>query len=253
MLLRLLLLVVCSGIARGDNATNSTNGTYVGDDIDCTRYEDTPMVYMVASPLWLLLLIYWAYSIHVKHAQYANDMHRMLVWVPAVQAMQGALSIGYFNACPWESNVSMLLATLWVVITIIKDPVILFCLLMVAKGWCVTRAALSPNEVFSASVIASLMYISIISMYAMAMADANKVLSMMPTLVTYAVMLWHVMTAISFNLRILKAQLFALRRQAPRPLRSPALIPTSARGVNSSSTPQQVQRGRYYHACLHQV
>ena len=56
---------------------------------------------------------------------------------------------------------------------------------MVSKGWCVTRDALTPHEITVACVLASLMYMSIINMYALALVDVSTAIATAPTLVMY--------------------------------------------------------------------
>ena len=203
-------------LASSTNGTNMTNSS-LASEIDCGRWNTTPPVYAAAAPVWLVILTYWSHSVYLKHVSAANDLHRMLLRVPLIEFGHCSLSIGYFSLCPWESDVSRLLATVWVVLTILREPVILFCLLMVAKGWCITRTVLTSHEITIACIIAALMYISIINMYAMALAEISAPLSAIPTLIMYTVMLINVMVAISTNLKILKAQLLALRRSSAGP------------------------------------
>ena len=186
-------------------ASNSSNPSN-SSTTDCGRWAGTSAVYAVSVPLWTGLLAYWAWSVHTRD-EIANDLHRMLLWVPLVELVHGTVSIAYFELCPWEADLSALVATVWVVLTILREPVILFCLLMVAKGWCLTREVLTAHEITVACVIASLMYLSIISMYALALLDVPTAIATLPTLTMYLAMLCNVMMAISTNLRFLKARI----------------------------------------------
>jgi len=67
--------------------------------------------------------------------------------VPALQFISGVLSLFYFSSCPWDGTIELVYAMFWAVMTILKEPVILLCLLLVAKGWCITRNHLNRREV----------------------------------------------------------------------------------------------------------
>ena len=76
----------------------------------------------------------------------------------SARAGSAARSIFYYWSCPWEAMAAKVLAAMWVVLTILKDPIILVCLLMVSKGWCITRTTLSSNEIAVSSCIVTLLY-----------------------------------------------------------------------------------------------
>ena len=42
---------------------------------------------------------------------------------------------------------SLVYATFWSIVTILKEPVLLLCLLLTSKGWCITRHLLERREV----------------------------------------------------------------------------------------------------------
>ena len=82
----------------------------------------------------------------------------------------------------------------------------LVCLLLVAKGWGITRTRLSVGELGVSSIVVVLLYSSIVVQFAVAHWS-----SVVPMLVTWAVMLVNVVASVVANLRVLKAQLLALR------------------------------------------
>ena len=55
-----------------------------------------------------------------------------------------------------------LLGFVWAVVAILKEPVILVCLTMVAKGWCITRASLDQHELAILAALITLLYISVV-------------------------------------------------------------------------------------------
>ena len=61
----------------------------------------------------------------------------------------------------WQSILSLVYSTFWSIVTILKEPVMLLCLLLVAKGWCITRHFLRRREVTIAGAILALLYASV--------------------------------------------------------------------------------------------
>ena len=81
----------------------------------------------------------------------------------------------------------------------------LLCLLLVSKGWCITRDTLQRREVCLAGCNLALLYAAVSVQLSM-----QSVVSMVPMVVMYLAMLADVSLSILANLRILKARLIAL-------------------------------------------
>lgn len=173
---------------------NVTLSSLQADD-ECEVYRHVPLVYVLLVPVWWLLTVTWVWNTYRNaNAPYARDLHRLLCWVPVIQFVHGVLSLFNYSSCPWEGAVSLVYATFWAVITILKarwrkaaalprvslslsrararvpcipaslplrlmdalaspmimripqEPVMLLCLLLVAKGWCITRNHLQRRE-----------------------------------------------------------------------------------------------------------
>merc|ERR1712224_836978 len=102
-------------------------------------YTYMPLVYLLLVPIWWLLTVLWTWNTYRAHATSARDLHRLLCWVPIMQFVHGILSLFNYSSCPWDTTLSLVYATFWAVVTILKEPVVLLCLLLVSKGWCITR------------------------------------------------------------------------------------------------------------------
>ena len=188
-----------------------SNGTFVDADrlrlLEwCENNEQVPFVYMATTPIWCCLLIEWAYNTYVANSASALELHRMLLALPAVGVLHSALSIPHYKMCPWDLVVEQLVYTAWFVVTILKEPVILVCLLMVAKGWCITRSALPQREIATASAIIMALYVSIV-----VRLSVRSLWGAVPLLFMWTCMLYLLLSSILTNLRVLKAQLIALR------------------------------------------
>lgn len=189
---------------------NATLHHAVGDDdddgIDCSIFRNVPFIYAGTSPIWLLITLLWFYNTGWLNEASARDIHRLLGWVPAVQFVHALLSLFNYSACPWKSPLALVAATFWAVLAILKEPLLLLCLLLLAKGWCITRNALTRREVGIAACTVALLYAAVSIQLSVA-----SVVALVPMVIMYLVMLVNIWLSINDNLRILKAQMFAIQ------------------------------------------
>lgn len=191
----LLAFLLCTAVHADPDLRNQTNTTAERDQqlllLYCERWMSSPIIYAMTVPFWFALTSYWAWSTYCAHAEVAYDLHRLLFWVPLVEVLHGTLSVFYYWSCPWASTGAKVLAAIWVVLSILKEPIILVCLLMVSKGWCITRASLTSSEVAVSSTIVTCLYAAVIVQMAMRPGWAIA-----PVLLLYAGMLVNVMSSI---------------------------------------------------------
>ena len=91
-------------------------------------------------------------------------------------------------------------------VTILKEPIILLCLLLVAKGWGITRHSLERREICVAGSILALLYASV-SVNMSLQTPASQV----PMIIMYLAMLAEISSSVHANITILSSQLDALR------------------------------------------
>jgi len=204
-----------SNFSAAFNATSNATSNATTDGIDADRLEllaycdanrSAPFVYLISTPVWLAFFSWWAYNTHHRHAQHALELHKLLLCIPGISLAFSFLSIFYYHWCPWDRLHEQLVGALWVVVTILKEPVILVCLLMVAKGWCITRPRLEPREVAVASWVIALLYAAVV-----VQLSIGGWLAAIPQLLMWFILLHIILSSALTNLRIIKAQLLALR------------------------------------------
>jgi len=161
----------------------------------------------VSVPIWICLTIWWVWNTYYANAAHTRDIHRLLCWVPIIEVIHGVLSLFNYLSCPWGTILSLVYATFWSIVTILKEPVLLLCLLLVAKGWGVTRHALHRREVCVSGLVLALLYASV----SVQMSLQQTILAQVPMIIMYVVMLIEIGWSIHSNLRILNGQLLALR------------------------------------------
>ena len=167
----------------------------------CELWIPAAYVHLAALPIWFVLVITWSLYC-LRHQSSVKDLHKLLTWAPCVELLHSLLSYYYFRFCPWRTIAERILGACWVVVSILKEPILLVCLLMLSKGWCITRPHLQYREMVYSSLLISLLYICVI--YEL---SARGVGSAVPAIILSLVMLYAVVAAIVTNLRVLKAQL----------------------------------------------
>lgn len=112
----------------------------------CDKYSYAPFVYLVMTPVWWALFAIWAWKTYTQWTTQYRPIHSLLSAVPAVQFLHCILSFCAFSACPWLTSRSVVIAVFWALVTGLKGPLMLQALLLVAKGWCITRDELPRRE-----------------------------------------------------------------------------------------------------------
>ena len=157
---RMLSIIVAANNSSNASASNATNAD---DELlkTCALWRPAAFVHSVFLPLWLLALMAWCVSVW-RNAQWALEIHRMLVWVPAIECVHAALACMHYLFCPWKLSAEKMAGAAWAVVTILKQPVILVCLMMAAKGWCITRRHLPSRELFQSALVVAFLYTCVI-------------------------------------------------------------------------------------------
>jgi hypothetical protein len=182
----------------------------------CDTYRHVQAVYLAVVPIWLLLTALWAWNTYSRNQASARDLHRLLCFVPMLQFLNGLLSLFYFSLCPWDGTAHLAYTILWAVVTILKEPVIMLCLLLLAKGWCITRNSLRQHEACIAGSVVALLYATIsVQLFLL------NLVSLLPMSLMYLAVLVDIIASAFTNLRVLKAQLLALRSLGVDPTTTP--------------------------------
>ena len=188
----------------------ATNATLTDEEalllLQCEAARGAGHVHLAFAPLWLLLLCVWAHSFLVRHRRHGNDLHCLLTVVPAFVLLHSLLAASSYAFCPASTPFQRVLSSLSAIASIVKEPIIIVCLLMVAKGWCTTRDELEPRENRASAVLVVFLYVSIVAHFSSDVPGA-----VVPMLVAWFLMLLNVAGSVTVNLRVLKAQLLALR------------------------------------------
>jgi hypothetical protein len=183
----------------------------------CEVFDHVPTVFLPFFVAWVVALGLWLFNTLVRNVASSNNLHRMLTCLPLVEAIYTFLCIFYYGSCPWGSFPSQLVAAALLMVVILKEPLNLLCLLLVAKGWHITREQLHHGE-------NRVVVVSVIMLYASVVCRlfGNSLTWLLPILLAYVLMFLNIVLSIHTNLRILKSQLLAMHSLNIEPLTTPA-------------------------------
>lgn len=101
---------------------------------DCAVLEHVPWIYLGFAPVWLAAALLWAMN-NMRHSEHTRELHSKLMLLPLIGLAQTLLSVGFYALCPWESTPLMVALSLcWVLASIVKEPVVIICFVLVSKG-----------------------------------------------------------------------------------------------------------------------
>ena len=101
---------------------------------DCAVLEHVPWIYLGFVPVWLAAAVLWAVN-NRRHREHVRELHTKLTLLPLIGLAQTLLSVGFYALCPWESSPLMTALSLcWVLASIVKEPVVILCFVLVSKG-----------------------------------------------------------------------------------------------------------------------
>eukprot|EP00964_Phaeocystis_antarctica_P059155 scaffold35115_cov57-Phaeocystis_antarctica.AAC.4 len=201
----------------GGSTLNATMADPEGEVFDCVVLENVPWIYLGFVPVWLAAAVLWVMN-NRRHAEHTRELHWRLALLPLIGLAQALLSVIFYAQCPWEATPLMVALTLcWVLASIVKEPVVILCFVLVAKGWGITRDELSRCDTYRIGACISAMFVSM----AVQMAVETH-FAVLATVALYLILCLEVSTSIKTNLLVLKAQLCALRQFNVDPRSTPA-------------------------------
>lgn len=191
--------------------------TEVAVTLACRDLEPMALVHLLFLPLWIVMLIIWSSAVYFWGRLHALELHRLTAWVPSVALAHGTFSMFHYLFCPWRSPTEKVIGAAWVVVTILKEPITMLCLLLVCKGWCLTRRRLASRETVHIAAVVTWLYAAvIIELSAPRHLGAGALISA-KLLCAYVGL-----RSLVVNLRVLKAQLNAVQRLGLNPELTPA-------------------------------
>ena len=201
----------------GGSTLNATMADPEGEVFDCAVLEHVPWIYLGFVPVWLAAALLWAIN-NKRHSAHTRELHWRLMLLPLIGLVQALLSVAFYALCPWGTTWLMVALTLcWVLTSIVKEPVVILCFVLVSKGWGITRDELDRCDTYRIGACISAMFVSM----AVQMAVQTH-FAVLATVALYLILCLEVSTSIKTNLFVLKAQLCALRQFNVDPRSTPA-------------------------------
>lgn len=188
-----------------------------GEHLD-TGNEPNPRMFLVLMLIWLFLGTAQGGHACAWHSRHITTLHRIMFTVPAVKALYCGISMfkwvymsqhGYFP--DWVTLLQILASTL-------NQAATFGTLLLVARGWLITRRHLPPGEL--QSTVTSVVLLVVLSFTYRYYTLSN--FSFFALAILYMTILALILSSVARNIRELKMQIMILRQADIDPTSTPA-------------------------------
>ncbi|KEP64438.1 UNVERIFIED_CONTAM: hypothetical protein HHA_254930 [Hammondia hammondi] len=130
------------------------------DYVNCAVLEPVKWASLAFVPLWGILTLLWYTVCNCVHTYEVSPLHRLLLLPPLLKTTFMVTSFGFYAQCPnylGASTQYILMA--YMGLNTIFNTIFYGILLLLAKGFMVTREAFGRKESLSLAVLVSLVYI----------------------------------------------------------------------------------------------
>ena len=183
-----------------------------------TGYIPLPVMYRTFAVFWALLFITQVYFGLVLHHRQMTGLHRLFLALPMIKTMHEVVgmfkwtvlsSYGYLP--DWVELMSALSIS-------VNEASTYFILVLIARGWLVTRRTLPVNEVQSTMTVAILLFVLNLTYWYYQLNN----MTFFALAIMYMVTLAIILSNTARNIRELKMQIMILRQADIDPTSTPA-------------------------------
>eukprot|EP00741_Cyanophora_paradoxa_P005933 tig00000949_g5751.t1 len=199
-------------------ATTKGNNRISLNPDELPYYAPVPALYGAVVGVWILYALLWIFSWYRFRRRHNVVLQRAMTVVPAMKTVLGAVTVTFFRSCigSGSGECELPLFGLYVTVWVLYECSQFTVLLLISKGWCVTRANLAMEEHRHIKIIVLLLGLSLLAYYVLNQLFAFGLI------VVYFILLGSIFSNLSVNLRALKAQLLLIRQHQIDPLTTPA-------------------------------
>jgi hypothetical protein len=193
------LIINCAGstnIAHLDYTLLNPNGQQLS-----LGYEPLPTFYLILTVFWFMLLLGWIF-VWIYYRRIRVPLHSLLLFVTFLKSLVVVVALFYWHICEETGYCLDQLKFLQSFFFAVSETSFFCALLLIAKGWRITRMRLPSSEIRTISVALMLLLSTLLffSFY----NDGYYFLSLM---IMYFFMLPKIFTSITRNTRALETQL----------------------------------------------
>ncbi|PFH32585.1 hypothetical protein BESB_011970 [Besnoitia besnoiti] len=176
------------------------------DYVNCALLQPVKWASLVFIPLWAAPTLLWYLLCNYMPAYDVSPLHRLLLLPPLLKTLFAIAAFGFYAQCPnYMGTSTQYIMMAYMGLNTIFNTIFYGILLLLAKGFMVTREVFGRKESLSLAVLVSLVYI-ITSVNQVEEAETLPAL-----LLLYTALLATVLTSAARNMRHLQLRLAYVR------------------------------------------
>jgi len=179
------------------------NGQQLG-----TETLPLPTLYMVLFAIWTLLLGIWCFN-WLKFRHHKIMLHHLVTLIPLLKVISVFYDAIYWDTWSKVGDVTLWSTALYFTVSVVFELIFFTTLVLMAKGWCITRNDLAVVEnksivVTVVALVSALLFYKILGGY-----------YLFALIIMYIVILKYIFSSITYNISALKSQLILLALSYP--------------------------------------
>jgi hypothetical protein len=172
--------------------------------LDCARLLILAGASTCLAPIWMFITCMWLHSITWNRAD-ATALQRLLAIPPMLKVGVSCTGAVMWQLCPWETLASHAFVMGYMGMSTMYQTVMFGCMILLSKGYCITRETFTRAEAIGIVTSVTLVYIIVSAHY----VDSNAVTPLLMML--YLVLGMYMEVTCLQNLRTLENQLQYIR------------------------------------------
>mmetsp|Transcript_63098 Transcript_63098/g.199653 ORF Transcript_63098/g.199653 Transcript_63098/m.199653 type:complete len:212 (+) Transcript_63098:185-820(+) len=126
-----------------------------------SRYKPIPTIYWISFVAWTLVLAAWSFANFWKRGRQISNLQRLITFVPCIKFPVLALSFGFWLPCTQGIACNSWIAFGILCFRVFLEVAYFVVFLLIAHGWCITRASLTRREARSIAATVGVLYLSL--------------------------------------------------------------------------------------------
>lgn len=131
--------------------------------VNCEALAPLACMGLVLLPIWFAVLCAWVYNIW--SCQEGSNLQRFMTLVPLLKVFLSGVSTLMWQHCPWQRRDSQCFVMAYMGISTMFETVNFAMLVLLCKGWVITRDAFSGTESVMLACMVSLVYVCVSAHY----------------------------------------------------------------------------------------
>ncbi|CEM25817.1 unnamed protein product [Vitrella brassicaformis CCMP3155] len=145
-----------------DNQVEVLIDPHRADWFNCEEFESLELVYAILAPCWLCVSILWSLNTYKRPHVSVNHLHRFMTVAPVIKtgvSMAGFLMFVQCRNTQLQDRATTYFAMCYLWLSTMYVTVFFTVVLLLSKGWMLTREVFSRKESMTVAILVGLVYV----------------------------------------------------------------------------------------------